>query len=145
VWAFNWGFVSGKTQTIYNATTWNVLPAYNGEPVPWHHDVLRPNGTAYLQSEKDYLLSYQENHKQSPSSPYPTVNHTGLNKPETPDADGSSFLFMDLLLLGLAVVSLGAVAFLWRRRELRRERQQFSIVNDLEDSFVADLELRPMD
>lgn len=50
---YNWGLVSGKTQTIYSWTTW-VTPATE-EPALWFHDILRPDGTAYDQSEVDYI------------------------------------------------------------------------------------------
>lgn len=142
VWAFNWGLVAGQTQTMYNATTWNVLPVSasggDGEPVPWHHDVLRDDGTPYLPEEKQYLLSYRPlgNEKQ---------RHPPSTKPEAPLDAGTnqSFVFTDAVLVGMAVVLLGAIGWLWRRRE--RSRQRFTMVEDLEDSFVADLELRPMD
>jgi len=47
--AFNWGFVSGKSQTIFPWDSWQR--SYDGEPTPWFHDLLRPDGTPYLQSE----------------------------------------------------------------------------------------------
>lgn len=43
VGAFNWGFVSGKSQTIF---PWGS-PEGAPEPSPWFHDVLRPDGTAF--------------------------------------------------------------------------------------------------
>lgn len=47
--AFNWGLVSGKTQTIYPWDSW-VRP-YTGEPETWFHDVLRPDGTPHRAEE----------------------------------------------------------------------------------------------
>lgn len=53
VGAFNWGFVSGKTQTIY---PWDSLTkAYTNEPPVWFHDIFRANGTAYLPAETNYI------------------------------------------------------------------------------------------
>jgi hypothetical protein len=51
--AYNWGLVSGKTQTIYPWDSWTK--AYAGEPEPWFHDVLRPDGTPYRQDEIDLI------------------------------------------------------------------------------------------
>ena len=58
VWAMNWGLVSGKIQTIYNATSWNV--PFTSPPQLWHHDILWPNGSAYSSSEQNYLQSHYE-------------------------------------------------------------------------------------
>jgi hypothetical protein len=42
VGAINWGFVSGKTNTIF---AWDTpLPSVK-EPFLWFHDILRPDGT----------------------------------------------------------------------------------------------------
>lgn len=49
VGAYNWGFVSGKTQTIYPWDSWTKT--YAAEPNPWFHDVLRPDGTPYDNAE----------------------------------------------------------------------------------------------
>jgi hypothetical protein len=58
--ALHWGFVSGKSQTIYPWKSWiGILRWWDGlfhdEPEPWHHDLLRPDGTAYRQSEVDFI------------------------------------------------------------------------------------------
>jgi hypothetical protein len=45
VGAMNWGFVSGKTQTIYPWDSW--VKTYTGEPPLWFHDIFRANGTPY--------------------------------------------------------------------------------------------------
>jgi hypothetical protein len=47
VGCFNWGLVSGKTQTIY---PWNSLPGAQ-EPQIWFHDIFRKDGTPYSQAE----------------------------------------------------------------------------------------------
>ncbi len=43
--AYNWGFVAGKTQTIYPWDSWTK--AYKSEPDVWFHDILRPDGTPF--------------------------------------------------------------------------------------------------
>jgi len=53
VGAFNWGFVSGKTQTIYPWDSWTKT--YSAEPALWFHDIFRADGTPYRQSEVDYI------------------------------------------------------------------------------------------
>lgn len=47
VGAMNWGFVRGKTQTIF---PWGSKEG-GPEPAVWFHDVLRPDGAPYLESE----------------------------------------------------------------------------------------------
>ena len=71
VWAFNWGLVAGRMQTQYPWDSWSL--EYDDEPSLWHHDVLRPNGTVYSESEKDYLLSYRTSVVQDVKYPYPHV------------------------------------------------------------------------
>ena len=44
VWAINWGFVFGRSQTYY---PWFSLPFITPVPKVWFHDVLYPNGTAF--------------------------------------------------------------------------------------------------
>jgi hypothetical protein len=45
--AYNWGLVSGKSQTIFS---WNSL---KGAPEPdlWFHDILRADGTPFDEEE----------------------------------------------------------------------------------------------
>ena len=50
---YNWGFVSGKTQTIYPWDSWTKK--YTGEPDLWFHDVLRGDGRPYSQSEAQFI------------------------------------------------------------------------------------------
>lgn len=45
VGAYNWGFVSGKTQTIYPWDSWEK--SYTGEPEVWFHDIFHKNGEPY--------------------------------------------------------------------------------------------------
>jgi hypothetical protein len=53
VGAFNWGFVSGKTQTIYPWDSWDKT--YTAEPPLWFHDIFRTDGTPYLPEEVAYI------------------------------------------------------------------------------------------
>jgi len=55
VGAYNWGFVDGKTQTIYPWDSWKK--EYTGEPDPWFHDILRRDGTPYDAQEVEYIKS----------------------------------------------------------------------------------------
>jgi hypothetical protein len=48
--AFNWGFVSGKTNTIY---AWGQV--LKEEPKVWFHDILRSNGKPFSQAEVDVI------------------------------------------------------------------------------------------
>ena len=45
----NWGFVDGKTQTIYPWDSWTKT--YTAEPPLWFHDIFRRDGTPYKQEE----------------------------------------------------------------------------------------------
>jgi len=47
--AYNWGFVSGKTNTIYPWDSWDSV--YVAEPGLWHHDIFRGDLTAYREAE----------------------------------------------------------------------------------------------
>ncbi len=49
VGAYNWGFVAGKTQTIYPWDSWTR--EYTAEPPLWFHDIFRRDGSAYDQGE----------------------------------------------------------------------------------------------
>ena len=42
VGAYNWGFVNGKSQTIYPWDSWEKT--YTAEPAVWFHDIFRQNG-----------------------------------------------------------------------------------------------------
>lgn len=55
VGALNWGLVDGKTQTIFPWDSWKKN--YHGEPALWHHDIFRPDGTPYRESEVKYIES----------------------------------------------------------------------------------------
>lgn len=47
--AYNWGLVSGKTQTIYPWESWTR--EFTEEPPIWFHDILRPDGTPFDSAE----------------------------------------------------------------------------------------------
>jgi hypothetical protein len=51
--AINWGFVSGKTNTIYPWKSWDST--YTGEPALWHHDILRKDGTPFSEDEITFI------------------------------------------------------------------------------------------
>ncbi|MDQ5930794.1 MAG: hypothetical protein QG594_2583 [Bacteroidota bacterium] len=48
VGAINWGFVAGKTNTIF---AWDSPIKTGQEPVLWFHDILRKNGTPFSEDE----------------------------------------------------------------------------------------------
>ena len=52
--AYNWGLVSGKTQTIY---AWNT-PGGAAEPEVWFHDLLRADGAPYRAEEVSLFRRY---------------------------------------------------------------------------------------
>lgn len=51
--AYNWGFVAGKTQTIYPWDTWQKQ--YTAEPPVWFHDIFRSDGTPFDAKEVEYI------------------------------------------------------------------------------------------
>lgn len=53
VGAYNWGFVAGKTQTIYPWDSWEK--PYTVEPPVWFHDIFRSDGSPYDPGEVDYI------------------------------------------------------------------------------------------
>lgn len=55
VGAYNWGFVAGKTQTIYPWDSWRK--SYSAEPTVLFHDILRPDGTPLVPGEVEYIKS----------------------------------------------------------------------------------------
>ena len=55
VGAYNWGFVSGKTQTIYPWDSWTKI--YTSEPPLWFHDILRTDGMPYKTNEVQFIKS----------------------------------------------------------------------------------------
>ena len=53
--AYNWGFVSGKTNTIYAWGTSKEKPGKLPEPDLWFHDIFRRDGTPFDQKEIEYI------------------------------------------------------------------------------------------
>ena len=56
VGAINWGFVSGKTQTIYPWDSWNN--EYTAEPKVWFHDIFRADGTPFDSAEVGLIRGF---------------------------------------------------------------------------------------
>lgn len=56
---FNWGFVDGKTQTIYPWDSWTKT--YTDEPPLWFHDIFRTDGTPYKQEEVELIKQLTKN------------------------------------------------------------------------------------
>ena len=52
--AINWGFVSGKTNTIF---AWDQPIPDGKEPKVWFHDIFRQDGTPFSQEEIDTIKS----------------------------------------------------------------------------------------
>jgi len=52
--AINWGLVAGKTNTKY---AWDEPLKDGSEPRLWFHEIFRPDGTPYLQTEVDLIKS----------------------------------------------------------------------------------------
>ena len=58
--AIHWGFVSGKTQTIYPWRSWVGAirfwdSLFSDEPNPWHHDLLYADGRPYRPLEVELI------------------------------------------------------------------------------------------
>jgi hypothetical protein len=53
VGAINWGFVAGKTNTIYPWDSWQHH--YPAEPKVWFHDIFRQDGTPFDPQEVAYI------------------------------------------------------------------------------------------
>ena len=56
--AYSWGFVSGKSQTIYPWDSWNKT--YTREPELWFHDIYRKDGTPYKKEEVQMIRKATE-------------------------------------------------------------------------------------
>jgi len=63
VGAYNWGLVAGKSQTQYPWDSWQQQ--YDAAPLPWFHDVLRPDGSAYDEAEVAFLKEFVRTRTQS--------------------------------------------------------------------------------
>lgn len=49
----NWGFVNGKSQTIYPWDSWTKT--YTAAPPLWFHDIFNTDGTPYKKQETDFI------------------------------------------------------------------------------------------
>jgi hypothetical protein len=65
VGAYNWGFVSGKTQTIYPWDSWEKT--YTAEPALWFHDIFRPDGKPYDSKETEFIRQMTQSAQASKS------------------------------------------------------------------------------
>lgn len=59
--AFNWGLVSGKSQTIFPWDSWQKK--YTAEPELWFHDIFRKDGSPYKKEEVDFISSMTKTSK----------------------------------------------------------------------------------
>ena len=50
--AINWGFVDGKTNTKY---AWDTPLTAGGEPKIWFHEILKADGSPYMEEETDLI------------------------------------------------------------------------------------------
>jgi hypothetical protein len=55
----NWGFVNGKSQTIYPWDSWTKK--YTTEPPVWFHDIFQKDGTPYRPEEVAFIKSIIKN------------------------------------------------------------------------------------
>ena len=51
--AINWGFVSGKTNTIFPWSSWTT--AFDSMPKVWHHDIYRTDKSPFSANEINFL------------------------------------------------------------------------------------------
>jgi hypothetical protein len=59
VGGINWGFVEGKTQTIYPWDSWTKT--YTAKPAVWFHDIFRQDGTPFDAGEVAYIKGLTQN------------------------------------------------------------------------------------
>jgi hypothetical protein len=64
VGAYNWGFVNGKSQTIYPWDSWEK--PYHAEPPVWFHDIFRADGTPYDAKETAFIRRLTPESKPTP-------------------------------------------------------------------------------
>ena len=85
--AYNWGFVAGKTQTIYPWDSWQK--AYAAEPAVWFHDIFRPDGKPYDAREVAFIRAVTG--KAAPASDHGSRNlptDLGRHSGAEPVSDG---------------------------------------------------------
>jgi hypothetical protein len=57
VGAINWGFVEGKTNTIY---AWDTPLPDGSQPTEWFHDIFKRDGTPYREDEVNLIKKLNE-------------------------------------------------------------------------------------
>ncbi|MGZ5191053.1 MAG: 1,4-beta-xylanase [Flavisolibacter sp.] len=57
VGAINWGFVAGKSNTIY---AWDTPINDGGQPMEWFHDIFNRDGTPYRQDEVNLITKLND-------------------------------------------------------------------------------------
>lgn len=65
--AYNWGFVNGRSQTIYPWDSW--AKPYDAEPDPWFHDIFHRDGRAYDAKETRLIRQLANQPPTQPSAP----------------------------------------------------------------------------
>ncbi len=60
VGAINWGFVAGKSNTIF---AWDTPMPTGAQPLEWFHDIYFPSGVAYRQDEVNLIKKLNEEKK----------------------------------------------------------------------------------
>lgn len=55
--AINWGFVAGKSNTIY---AWDTPLPDGSQPLEWFHDIFKPDGTPYRNDEIEIIRKLNE-------------------------------------------------------------------------------------
>ncbi|WP_198953771.1 sulfatase-like hydrolase/transferase [Rhodopirellula sp. MGV] len=76
--AYNWGFVNGRSQTIYPWDSWKK--AYTEEPDPWFHDIFQTDGTPYRPKETRLIRQHSS---QPPTKPTLDMPVSQSDSPET--------------------------------------------------------------
>ena len=66
VGGFNWGLVDGRSQTKFPWTSWYVRR--KGEPNPWFHELLHPDGTPYSDQEAQLFRKVASSMSSAPES-----------------------------------------------------------------------------
>jgi endo-1,4-beta-mannosidase len=56
--AINWGFVDGKTNTIY---AWDTPLPDASQPIEWFHDIFKRDGTPYREDETNLIKKLNDN------------------------------------------------------------------------------------
>ena len=51
----NWGFVAGKTNTIFPWSSWTKK--FDSMPKVWHNDIYRPDKSPFSEQEISFLKS----------------------------------------------------------------------------------------